>query len=267
LPFVEAGDIRLYYETVGAGPRLFFINGTGQDLRVRPNMLDGPLARHFEVLCFDQRGMGQSDKPDGPYSMAQYAADAANLLAALGWDRCYVLGYSFGGMVAQELAIRYPAVVDKLVLCATTPGGAGGSSYPLHELAGLPPEENLRRTIEIHDTRCDAAWQAAHPDKVEKAGTIMRAAEERFGHEPGAAAGRASQLEARRHHDTYDRLDRIQAPTLICGGRYDGSARPESQQVMADRIPNAHLKFFEGGHLFVFEDRGAYDAIIAWLNA
>ena len=267
MPLIQAGDIRLYYETAGEGPRLMFLNGSGGDLRNKPNMFDGPLPKQFELLSYDHRGLGQSDKPDQAYSMADYATDAVNLMTALRWDRCHMLGYSFGGMVAQEIAIRYPDRIDRLVLCASSPGGEGGSSYPLHELNQLPADEQISLSLSIHDTRHDAAWQAANPDKVERLALQMQAADERFADEPGLAEGRARQLEARRHHNTLNRLEQISALTLICGGRYDGSARPESQQAMANQIDGAEVRLFEGGHLFIAHDKSAYPAIIDWLNA
>ncbi|MBI1181374.1 MAG: alpha/beta fold hydrolase [Alphaproteobacteria bacterium] len=266
MPFVQAGDIRLYYEQAGEGPRLLFVNGTGGDLRNPLGPMSSPLVGHFTVLCHDQRGLGRSDKPDVPYTMADYADDAARLLDAVAWDRCHVLGYSFGGMVAQELAIRHPDRIDRLVLCVTSPGGAGGSSYPLHELAGLSAEERARRSIALGDLRRTEAWQVAHADQM--AGFIDQAvaAERTYSHEPGWAVGRRRQLEARRGHDAWDRLTQIRAPTLVCGGRYDGIARVEAQEAMASRIPNAELRLFEGGHLFVVQDKAAYPQIIAWLE-
>ena len=118
----------------------------------------------FDLLAHDQRGLGRSEKPDARYSMADYAEDAAALLDHEGWPRCRVVGVSFGGMVAQELAARYPARIERLVLCCTSSGGAGGASYPLHELEALPPEERSARSLELGDTRLDAAWRAAHPE-------------------------------------------------------------------------------------------------------
>ena len=267
MPFIRAGDIRIYYEQAGEGPRLMFINGSGGDLRNKPNMFDGPLKKHFTLMSYDQRGLGQTDKPDAPCSMAHYADDAAHLLDALGWDRCHVLGYSFGGMVAQEVAIRHGSRIEKLVLCASSPGGAGGASYPLHELEEHPLEARIPLSVAIHDTRHDAAWQAAHADTFATIADDMRATDSRFADEPGYRMGKARQLEARRHHDTFDRLRQIAAPTLICGGRYDGSATPEAQKAMADQIPGAELQLFEGGHLFVAQDRSAYSTIIEWLKS
>jgi 3-oxoadipate enol-lactonase len=87
MPLAPVGDTRLYYEVHGRGPQLLFLNGTNGDLRVRPNIFDTPLAADFEILAFDQRGLGQSDKPPGPYTMDGYADDAALLLDHVGWSR------------------------------------------------------------------------------------------------------------------------------------------------------------------------------------
>ena len=92
MPFARLDDIDFYYEQRGEGPRLLFINGTGGDLRMKPNFVDGPLSDSFETLAYDQRGLGQTGKPDRPYSMADYADDAARLLDHVEWDRTHVFG-------------------------------------------------------------------------------------------------------------------------------------------------------------------------------
>jgi len=130
MAMAQLGAIDLYYERTGQGTPLLFISGTGGDLRVKPNVFDGPLSRAFDLLAYDQRGLGRSDKPNVVYSMADYADDAAALLDYVGWGTAKVIGVSFGGMVAQELVLRHPAKVERLVLACTSPGGAGGSSYP-----------------------------------------------------------------------------------------------------------------------------------------
>ena len=112
MPFTQLANIRAYYEIAGAGPRLLAISGTGGDLRKRPNVFDSPLAQHFEILAYDQRGLGQTDRPDIAYTMQDYADDAARLLDAVGWSSALVMGTSFGGMVAQEFALRHPQRVE-----------------------------------------------------------------------------------------------------------------------------------------------------------
>jgi 3-oxoadipate enol-lactonase len=265
MSYITANGLQLWCERKGEGEPLLFISGSGGDLRNKPNALDGPLARQFEMVAYDQRGLGRTDKPDGPYSMADYADDAAGLLDELDWATAHVVGVSFGGMVAQELAIRHPDRIRRLVLCCTSPGGAGGASYPLHSLIGMDPEAEARLMIPISDTRHDAAWQAANPDAF-KAMLDFRM-NDPWADEPRRAMGAELQLLARKDHDTWDRLPSITAPTLICGGLYDGIALPQTQQWMAGRISGAQLRMFEGGHLFLIQDRAAFPAITEFLQA
>ena len=264
MPHARVGDIEIYYERAGAGPRLLFISGTGGDLRNRPGVFDGPLAKSFDLLAYDQRGLGQTGKPDAPYSMAGYADDAAGLMDALGWDRALVMGVSFGGMVAQELALRHPGNIERLVLACTSPGGAGGASYPFHEIDHLDRLERSRRMIPIADTRRDAAWAAANPDLYDQ--ILALGAADPFAGEPKHAMGGRRQLEARAAHDTWERLPEIACPVMIAAGRYDGIALPAAQERMAGRIPGARLQFFECGHLFMIQDRTAIPAMTAFLT-
>jgi 3-oxoadipate enol-lactonase len=264
VPFTEANGVRLYYEIEGTGPRLLCISGTGSDLRNRPRLSDGPIAAQFEALIYDQRGLGQSGVPEGPYSMAQYADDAAALLDAVGWKDCLVFGASFGGMVAQELALRHPGRVRRLVLACTSSGGAGGSSYPLHEMAALAVDQRFIRQLEITDTRWDEAWRAEHPAQVDVFRDLFKPDAPDVTDE--ATRGAALQLEARRHHDTADRLGQISCPTLIAAGRFDGLAPPANSEFLAQAIPGAELAFFDGGHIFLLQDPTALPAVIAFLS-
>lgn len=265
MSYITANGLQIWTERKGEGEPLLFISGSGGDLRNKPNALDGPLARQFEMVAYDQRGLGRSDKPDGPYAMADYAEDAAGLLDELDWATANVIGVSFGGMVAQELAIRHPDRIRKLVLCCTSPGGEGGASYPLHSLIGMDREAEARQMIPISDTRHDAAWQAANPDAY--IFTFDLRTNDPWAGEPRRTMGAELQLMARKDLDTWDRLPLITAPTLICGGLYDGIALPETQARMADRIPGARLRMFEGGHMFLIQDRAAFLAISEFLQA
>ena len=256
-------NVRLHHEIRGDGPQCLFVSGTNSDLRVGPTVFDGPLPEACTVLAYDHRGMGRSEAPPDGYSMARYADDAAELLDAVGWERCAVVAVSFGGMVAQELVLRHPGRVERLVLACTSSGGAGGSSYPLETLAGLDPAERLRRLLPLLDTRWDAAWQEANPDAVARiAGRYARA----DGGGGGTAAARL-QLEARARHDAYDRLGDVAVPVLVAGGRYDGIAPPANQEALAARIPGARLEWFDGGHLFLAQDPAAWDRIVGFVTA
>jgi 3-oxoadipate enol-lactonase len=267
MPTRDLGSVTVYFEQAGEGERLLFISGTGGDLRNKPSVFDGPLGKHFDVLAYDQRGLGQTSVPDGPYTMADYADDAAVLLDELEWPTALVVGVSFGGMVAQEFAIRYPHLVRRLVLACTSSGGAGGASIPFDELATLEGEARATRQLEMMDTRWDDARRQSHADEWKMMVAAMSGHLRAGTLSPEAAKGAALQLDARRHHDTWDRLDQIQCPTLVCGGRYDGIAPQKNSENLASRIPDAELALFEGGHAFLFQDPEANPRILAFLQA
>ena len=264
VPHAIVGDIALYYERTGtsSGPRVLLISGTGGDLRQEPRLFGSPLAETFDLLAYDQRGLGRSDKPETAYTMADYAHDAAGLLDAVGWDRCAVLGISFGGMVAQELALLAPERVSRLVLCCTSSGGDGGSSYPLHALEGLSETDRLTRSVRLMDSRWDAAWQAANPAIVE----LIRARGDMRGRDVATMTGARLQLEARAAHDTFARLPTLTMPTLVCAGRYDAIAPLANAEALVAQIPHATLQVFEGGHAFFMQDRSGWPAIIEFLS-
>ena len=138
MQYLHVRDIDVCFDRAGTGAPLLAISGSWGDLRRKPNLLESPLAKAFDVLAYDQRGLGRTSKPDQPYSMTDYADDAATVMDAVGWERANVVGVSFGGMVALELVLRHPDRVAKLALCCTSPGGEGGTSYPIHTVQKLP---------------------------------------------------------------------------------------------------------------------------------
>lgn len=265
MPHLHANGINIYYELSGSGPRLLFISGTGGDLRVRPNVFDGPLAAEFELLSYDQRGLGQTDKPDVDCSMADYADDAAALLDQLGWESVPVMGVSFGGMVAQELALRHPQRVTALVHASTSAGGRGGASFALQDLELLPPPERAARQLELADERRDARWRSENPQRWQQ---LLEMAAANYSRERSAEAlaGARRQLAARAGHNTFDRLAEIAVPVLLAGGEYDAIAPRANMEAMAGEISGSELRFFKGGHLFLVQDKSAYSYIKQWLE-
>lgn len=259
----HVNGIDLYYELEGSGPRVLFLNGSGSTLDSMRLLLE-PLHARFELLAHDQRGLGRTSIPPGPYSMADYAADAAALLDHVGWERTRVMGISFGGMVAQELAVTWPERVERLALVCTSPGGAGGASYPLHELASMPEAARAARATLLLDTRFTPEWLAAHPG--DRGLAEFMAARRTATHDEETARGERAQLEARSHHDVYDRLDRITCPTLVAAGKYDGIAPPSNAEAIAGRVRGADLRFYEGGHAFFAQDAAALPDIMDFLS-
>lgn len=239
----------LHVERRGTGPRLLYCNGSGATLReVRP--LLNLLARNFELLAFDYRGMGLSAAVTEPYTMADIAADVTALLDYAGWDRTALLGLSFGGMVAQEFAVTHPQRVSRLALLCTSPGGAF-SSFPLETLADLPAEERLARSVQLADRRGTSEWLVPEAPDQETA---------------EQATGRLLQMQARRGHNVVDRLKNITCPTFVASGRYDDIAPVVNGQAIADRVPGATMHIYDGGHMFMLQDPKAWPEIIAFLS-
>ena len=263
MAIISTKDLDIYFErsTPRTNGPLLFIGGTGGDLRNKPNQLDSPLSEHFEIISYDQRGLGQTSSPAGSYSMQQYADDAAHLLDELKIDTIPVMGVSFGGMVAQEFIKRHASRVSKLILACTSSGGDGGSSYPLHTLEELNEEEKLETSIKINDLRITDAWIEQNDDLWQ---SIKEQAENRNAYKP-QPRNLLKQLLARKDHNTYGDLDEINIPTFLLGGKYDGIAPMLNMEKMHQKIDNSKLEFYEGGHLFLIQDTNAFQDIINWL--
>jgi pimeloyl-ACP methyl ester carboxylesterase len=245
--------VRIAWEERGSGEPVLLIQGLGY-ARWGWEPVVGPLAEHRRVLFFDNRGIGDSDKPAGPYSARLMADDALQVLDEAGVDRAHVVGASLGGMVAQELVVLAPERVGKLVLCCTHPGVPYGLPMPeqtvrlFEEAPALPPEVALRRFVEnalgddppagvadeLYRRRVAnppdlAGWQAQAA-----AGTAFRGVEEPIEHE-----------------------------TLIVTGTADNVIDPGNSDVLAGRIPGARVEMLAGrGHLFFWEDPQRFVAIL-----
>jgi pimeloyl-ACP methyl ester carboxylesterase len=262
MPTVTGDGVELYYERRGDGPRLLFCNGSGATLASAKLLIDA-FTGSFDVVAHDQRGLGRTGVPPGPYTMADYATDALAVVDDVGWDTFCVVGVSFGGMVAQELAVTAPERIERLALMCTSPGGVGGASYPLHELADVSAAERAEIGIRLLDTRFTPDWLKEHPR--DQALIDFRAEQASASRSDDQVRGEQLQLEARSHHDVCDRLGRIACPTLVASGRFDGIAPSTNGEAIAARIPNAELRLYEGGHGFFVQDRQAMPDILGFL--
>lgn len=264
MPTARINGVDAYYEVSGHGPPLLFINGSGLAVDgIR--WLTTVFATCFQLAVADSRGIGRSSVPGKTYTMADLASDAIGLVDQLGWDTFNLMGLSFGGMVAQEVAVTVPARIQRLVLMCTSSGGAGGSSYPLHELSRLDPEQRAAQTALLLDTRFTSEWLAAHP---EDEALLDQMAQQRS--EPASAdaqRGADLQLQARAGHDVYERLTCITCPTLVAAGRFDGLAPPQNGAAMAAQIPGAELRLYGGGHGFLLQDPVAAPEVMSFLSA
>jgi 3-oxoadipate enol-lactonase len=255
--------VELSWDRSGSGAPVLFCNGSGATVADAQPMVE-PLAGEFDVLAFDYRGFGRSGAVTRPYTMADIAADVLGLLEHVGWDRCRVVGVSFGGMVAQEFAVTHPERVECLGLVCTSAGGDGGSSHPLQMLLELPAEERAAARLRLVDGRWDDRWlDAHHVDRMIAERLIARLHQQQ---DSFTAAAHQAQLEARAGHDVWNRLDAITCPTLVAYGRHDGIAPPQNSEAIASRIHGAELRGYEGGHMFLLQDPAAMRDLLAFLR-
>ena len=240
--------MRISWDRRGSGEPLLLIQGLGYGRWGWEPVVE-PLARSFDVLTFDNRGIGESDVPPGPYTAAEMAADAVQVLDEAGIERAHVVGTSLGGMIAQELALAYPERVDRLVLACTTPGGQKAHPMPqvtvalMAEAATLQPAVALRRFVE---NALAPASVAAHPELVERIMAHRLATAQ----QPAAWAAQAS---AGATFDAYDRLGALAAPTLVQHGDEDVVVDPRNADLLVELLPDARLERVPGGHLFFWE--------------
>ena len=261
MPMFESDDISINYQITGAGPRVLFFNGSGATLKGSELLLRS-LSKECEVLAHDQRGLGLTSIPKGPYTMAQYATDAEALLDHVGWKTCSVVGISFGGMVAQEFAVTFPQRVERLALLCTSAGGSASSSYPLHELGALSVDERASKMATLSDTRFTPEWLASHPSDAQ----MMSMRGESTTKSADVLRGERLQLAARADHDVANRLHLISCPTFVAAGKFDGIAPPVNSEAIAERITGATMSVYEGGHMFLAQDPTAIREIRPFLS-
>jgi 3-oxoadipate enol-lactonase len=239
-------SVRIAWERRGAGDPVVLVHGLGY-ARWGWEPVTDALAERFETVLLDNRGIGESDAPPGPYTAAEMAADVVRVLDEAGLDRASVVGTSLGGMIAQELALTWPERVEKLVLVCTTPGGPSAAPMPavtvrlIAEAPTLEPLAALRRFVE----------NALAPDPPDE--LVERILAHRLATAQPVASW-AAQAAAGASFDAWDRLPRLDIPTLVVHGTADVVVDPANADLLAERIPGAVVERFEGcGHLLFWE--------------
>ncbi len=240
--------IELHYDLEGAGDPLVLIHGAQSDRSVFEPLMPA-LTGGFQVLRFDQRGSGQSSKPDHPYSIAMLADDTAALMEQVGFARAHVFGVSMGGMIAQELALGHPERVRTLTIGCSTAGGPRAIALEETALGAystdeLPAAERARALAETIFTQ---PFLDAHPEVVEGLTKAREAA-------PIDVAAFSRRMDAARAHDTFDRLSQIRCPTLVITGKDDAIIAWENSRLIAEQLSDARLVVLEpAGHGFWIE--------------
>jgi pimeloyl-ACP methyl ester carboxylesterase len=238
--FVTANGLDIYVEQVGHGPDVLLIGGLGDTVESWQFQLDA-LADRYRLTAFDNRGAGRTAMPDAPVTVEVMADDAAAVLRALDIPSAHVTGFSGGSIIAQEVALRHPALVRSLVLQSTWPAPDPYLRAWMQFVRWLPEVAPSERAF-LEGFFLDIYTARAHND-----GTVDAIIDDvlAFPHKQ-ATENVQRHLDAFIRHDTTDRLALIAAPTLVLAGGRDSTSRPELGRAVAELIPGARFEVLEG---------------------
>jgi pimeloyl-ACP methyl ester carboxylesterase len=252
---VQVGDIEMAYQVLGQGEPLMMIPGLSATMdEWSPRFLED-LSNSFQVIIFDNRGMGETSGGSEEFTIDRFADDLAGLMDALGIARANVLGWSMGGDVALDFAVRHPDKLDRLIVYA---GDCGGTQRVF-------TEEVYRELEMLADPDLDPSeyfsilfpeeWMASHPDFWQDFAGIE---------ETSSPENIRKQSEAYVNWEgVYDQLPDIARPTLVATGTEDISTPPENSLILAARIPGSWLVRFEGaGHGLMYQYPDEFAQII-----
>ena len=255
MSYAQVNGINLHYTIQGQGQPMLLIMGLGGPAAAWDRTFLQHMADDYQVITYDNRGTGRSDKPDEPYSIALFASDAVGLLSALNIPRAHIFGISMGGMIAQEIGIHQQQYVTSLTLGCTTPGGKHSVPAPpesMQALKGRPgqtPEAAIQDGWKLSYTE---EYIAAHRDELEA--TLRRVLEH-----PTPFFAYKRHLDATMTLRVYKQLKEISAPTLVATGRDDVLIPAANSDILAREIPNAQLAIFDNaGHGFVSSARDPF---------
>lgn len=263
MPKGRVNGIELYYELHGQGAPVLLIAGLSADHFMWALQLPG-LVQEFQCILFDNRGVGQSSQPQGPYTTRQLANDAAALLSHLGIAKAHIVGHSMGGAIAQEFAINHPTKTASVAIL--------GSFARLDERARrglgvwkqcfqrLEPEGYLEHVYQ----NCFTHRMYEIPGAVDM--VKMQTLANPF---PQSLAGFMGQAAACESHDTTDRLGQIKGPALVWAATEDALLPPRFSRAIAEGIPEAEYYEQPGcSHLFNIEQTEETNAnLVRWLRA
>ncbi len=257
----------MYYEVMGSGEPVIWVSGLGDDYQSwLPFAKD--LSKNFRCIVFDNRGVGQSNKPDFPYSIKMMADDTAALIEELGLDHVHVIGHSMGGAITQELAIGYPKLLKTITLLAT---------WPKTDALMQDIIEGLKFIIECKELKNNRTQFMRHILRwcltfrfYEKKGAmeeVLKLIAENPHPQPTFAFLR--QADACIHHNTSSRLNQIKIPTHIIVGDEDILTPPRFSKTLAGEIKGSKLTIIkECGHGYALEKpKELEEAILQFLES
>ncbi len=238
---IHVGDIDIAYKVFGEGDPLLLIMGYSGTMDLWAPDILRELASQYKVIIFDNRGMGKTTASDTNFTIELFADDTRGLLDALGIKRAHVLGWSLGTYIAQELTLRHPDKVEKLILYA---GDCGGKEaiYPSPEILGILRDarpSSRERGLELLATLFPQQWLKEHPDPRTYFPKVT---------ETSSPDNIGRQYQAWQNwQGTYSRLSKIAQPTLLITGANDINTPWQNSLMMVDLIPGVWLVQFKGG--------------------
>ena len=253
MPKIKTNTIELYYETHGTGKPLVLISGLGYSSWQWHKMVP-LLAEKFQVITFDNRGVGQSDKPAGPYTAGMLAQDTVGLLDALKIEKAIIAGHSMGGFIAQAVALDFPQRVEKLILCSTNFGGPNHVPVTPEAMKVLTDVSSDALTRFKNGLAVSTApgWSEKNPAMIEE-WIQWRVANpiEPTHYQSQLAIGLGLMPEAAAFEN---KLPRLNVPTLILFGAHDKVVPPANADLLAQKIAGSTVVIFpDAGHFFPIE--------------
>lgn len=256
---IQANGIEVYYEIKGSGEPLVLIEGLGYSTWMWYKQVD-ELAKFFKVVTFDNRGVGKSDKPDQEYTIEVFADDTAELLSALGIKQAHILGVSMGGFIAQEFALKYPEMVNKLIICSTSFGGPNSIPIPMETLSLMMKGGGVYKSI---DEIKEVIATALNKENIDQHEAVLNKIIEEKINDPQPKYAYQRQLMAGASFNAEDRVNDIHAKTLIMAGKGDRVVPWENAKLLHEKISDSKIEIIENaGHLFFMEEPEITNRII-----
>jgi pimeloyl-ACP methyl ester carboxylesterase len=242
----RVGDIDIAYDRAGSGDSVLLIMGIGTVGAAWFMQMDG-LSHAHDVVCFDNRGVGDSSVPEAAWTLADMAADAVGLADALGWRRFHLCGVSMGGMIAQEVALGYGDRLRSLTLISTMHGGPDAIQAPPETLQAFATSMyDMEPILRLNFGR---RFAAEHPDWVDHTVAVAARPTPLGGMNQGIAVGIWAN-----GGGTQSRLGEISVPTLVLHGGDDNLVPGENGKLLADAIPGSRFRFWpDAGHALILE--------------
>ena len=264
--FANINGIKICYKTLGKGDPVILVHGFG-DRKEHWRAQIGDLSQHFNVIIFDNRGAGKSDRPDGVYTMEMFADDIAGLMDWLKIKKTNIIGHSLGGMILQNFALKYPNRINKIVLINTSPGvtppgvdpSQGIEMYKKKQITMMQGIKNDPINVFLDHAKTGYSrefWKQMKNDPKKKFHGIWSVEdliEEKLINGP-SEKDIICESEALKSHNTYDRLNTIKSDVLILCADKDKTLPQSMSEKIHELLPNSKLIVIENAaHQSVLE--------------